>query len=84
MFAAPRLASSSLSNFAADRRRTSETISTIHKGWKPSRRNGSSLYRLVGDFVSEDLFVSLAKVLVAIVHGVHSKLRASFEIDCAS
>jgi hypothetical protein len=47
---------------------TSEAISIMHKSWKPLRRNGSSLYRLVRDFISEDFLVSLVKVLVAIVH----------------
>jgi hypothetical protein len=56
--AIPR-APSLLSNFAADYRRASEAISIMHKSWKPSRRDGSGLYRLVGDFVSEDLLVSL-------------------------
>ena len=49
--------------------RTSEAISTIQKSWKPSRRDGSSLYCLVGNFVSQEIvFVSLIKVFVAIVH----------------
>jgi hypothetical protein len=68
MFTAMLRASSLLSNLAADYRRTSKAISIMHKSWKPSRRDESSLYRLVGDFVSEGLLVSPVKVLVAIVH----------------
>jgi hypothetical protein len=64
-------ASSLVSNFAADLRprRTSEAISAISKSWNSSPREGSSLYRLVGDFVSEDdLLVSLFKAFDAIAH----------------
>jgi hypothetical protein len=45
-------------------------MSAIPKSWKPSRRDGSSsLYRLIGDFVSQEIaFVRLIKVFVAIVH----------------
>ena len=43
-------------------------MSAIPKSWKPSRRDGSSsLYRLIGDFVSQEIaFVRLIKVFVAI------------------
>jgi hypothetical protein len=49
-------------------------MSAIRKSWKPSRRDGSSsLYCLIGDFVSEDhLLVSLVKVFVAIAHQFRS------------
>jgi hypothetical protein len=45
-------------------------MSAIPKSWKPSRRDGSSsLYCLIGDFVSQGIaFVGLIKVFVAIVH----------------
>jgi hypothetical protein len=45
-------------------------MSAIPKSWKPSRRDGSSsLYCLIGDFVSQEIaFVRLIKVFVAIVH----------------
>jgi hypothetical protein len=45
-------------------------MSAIPKSWKPSRRDGSSsLYCLIGDFVSQEIaFVRLVKVFVAIVH----------------
>ena len=45
-------------------------MSAIPKSWKPSRRDGSSsLYCLIGDFVSQEIaFVSLIKVFVVIVH----------------
>jgi hypothetical protein len=45
-------------------------MSAIPKSWKPSRPDGSSsLYRLIGDFVSQEIaFVRLIKVFVAIVH----------------
>jgi hypothetical protein len=50
-------------------------MSAIPKSWKPSRREGSSsLYCLIGDFVSQEIaFVSLIKVFVAIAYhgGVH-------------
>jgi len=73
MLAAIRRASSLLSTLAADRRprRTSEAISAVQKSWKPSPRDGSSLYRLVGNVVSQErVFVSL--IFVAIVHRVGS------------
>jgi hypothetical protein len=72
MFAAILRASSLLSNLAAERRprRAPEAMSAIPKSWKPSRRDGSSsLYCLIGDFVSQEIaFVRLIKVFVAIVH----------------
>jgi hypothetical protein len=45
-------------------------MSAIPKSWKPSGRDGSSsLYCLIGDFVSQEIaFVRLIKVFVAIVH----------------
>ncbi len=45
-------------------------MSAIPKSWKPSGRDGSSsLYCLIGDFVSQEIaFVGLIKVFVAIVH----------------
>jgi hypothetical protein len=76
IFTAIRRASSLVSSLAAELRprRTSEAISAISKSWKSSPREGSSLYRLVGDFVSEDylLVVSLVKVFVAIAHQFRS------------
>ena len=47
-------------------------MSAILKSWKPSRRDGSSsLYCLIGDFVSQEIaFVRVIKVFVSIVrHG---------------
>jgi len=75
-FAAMRRASSRVSSLAADRRPTSEPIRTMHKSWKPSECDESGLHRLVGDFVSEDLFIGLIKVFVAIVHRVGPFVRA--------
>ena len=51
-----RRASSLLSTLAVDRRprRTSEAISAMQKSWKPSPRDGSSLYRLVGNVISQE------------------------------
>jgi hypothetical protein len=45
-------------------------MSAIPKSWKPSRSDGSSsLYCLIGDFVSQEIaFVRLLKVFVVIVH----------------
>ena len=45
-------------------------MSAIPKSWKPSRRDGSSsLYCLIGDFVSQEIaFVRLIKVFFVIVH----------------
>ena len=40
----------------------------MHKSWKPSECDEGGLHRFVGDFVSEDLFIGLIKVVVAIVH----------------
>jgi hypothetical protein len=72
MFAAIRRVSSSLSNLVAERRprRAAKAMSAIPKSWKPSRRDASSsLYCLIGDFVSQEIaFVGLIKVFVAIVH----------------
>ncbi len=72
IFAAILRASSLLSNLAADRRprRAPEAMTAIPKSWKPSRRDGSSsLYCLIGDFVSQEIaFVRLIRVIVAIVH----------------
>ena len=57
---------------AAERRprRAPEAMSAIPNSWKPSRRDGSSsLYYLIGDFVSQEInFVRLIKVFVAIAH----------------
>ncbi len=61
MFAAIRRASSLLSCG----RRTSEAISTIRKSRKPRRHDGSSLQRLIGDFVCEDHLLGL---VVAVAH----------------
>jgi hypothetical protein len=72
MLAAIRRASSLLSNLAAERRprRAPEAMSAILKSWKPSRRDGiSSLYCLIGDFVSQEIaFVRLINVFLVIVH----------------
>jgi hypothetical protein len=46
-------------------------MSAIPKSWKPSRRDGSSsLYCLIGDFVSEDLLVDASRRdWMSFVHG---------------
>ena len=72
--ARPRPASAfilAVSSLAADRRpgRTTEAISAIQKSWKSSPRDGSSLYRVVGNVFSlESVVVSL--IFAAIVHRV--------------
>jgi hypothetical protein len=47
--------------------RTTEAISAIQKSWKSSPRDGSSLYRVVGNVVSQGSVV-VSLILVAIVH----------------
>jgi hypothetical protein len=65
-------------------------MSAILKSWKPSRRDGSSsLYRLIGDFVSQEIaFVRLFKVFVAIVHRggcpIPRQTRAAGSGGCSS
>jgi hypothetical protein len=72
--AAPHASLVLLGRSSAAKPLTKDAISAISKSWKSSPREGSSLYRLVGDFVSEDylLVVSLVKVFVAIAHQFRS------------
>jgi hypothetical protein len=61
-------------------------MSAIPKSWKPSRRDGSSsLYCLIGDFVSQEIaFVRLVKVFVAIVyHGGVQFLNSPWRREAA-
>ena len=71
------LAAKRASSLAADRRprRTSKAISAIQKSWKSSPRHESSFYRLVGDFFSQDLLVSLVRVFLHRMGPVCATLR---------
>jgi hypothetical protein len=81
IFTAIRRDSSRVNSLAADRRpgRTTEAISAIQKSWKSSPRDGSSLYRVVGNVVSQGSVVGnvvsqgsvvVSLILVAIVHRI--------------